>query len=149
MKRQREGGFLIAKVHQVGGRIFARKLKEHGVEEINPAQGRILFALWREDEIPISELAKRTSLEKSTLTAMLDRLEASGFLERVRSEEDRRVILVRRTEKDKAWEKVYVEVSQDMTRLFYTGFSEPEIDVFEEYLRRILANLTAFEEANR
>lgn len=149
MKRQREGGFLIAKVHQVGGRIFARKLKEHGVEEINPAQGRILFALWREDEIPISELAKRTSLEKSTLTAMLDRLEASGFLERVRSEEDRRVILVRRAEKDKAWEKVYVEVSQDMTRLFYTGFSEPEIDGFEGCLRQILANLTTFEEANR
>jgi DNA-binding MarR family transcriptional regulator len=148
MKRQREGGFLIAKVHQVGGRIFARKLKEHGVEEINPAQGRILFALWREDGIPISELAKRTSLEKSTLTAMLDRLEASGFVERVRSEEDRRVILVRRTEKDKAWEKVYVEVSQDMTRLFYTGFSAPEIDGFEGCLRRILANLTAFEEAS-
>ena len=146
MKTQREGGFLITKIHQVAGRIFARKLREHGIEEINPAQGRILFVLWREDSIPISELARRTSLEKSTLTTMLDRLETSGFLERVRCCDDRRVIRVRRTQKDRAWQKAYVAVSEDMNRLFYAGLAEQEIDRFENTLRHVLGNLTAFEE---
>ena len=49
MKHQREGGFLMAKIHQTAGRIFTRLLKEHGISEINPAQGRIMFVLWRED----------------------------------------------------------------------------------------------------
>jgi DNA-binding MarR family transcriptional regulator len=145
MKRQREGGFLIAKIHHVAGRIFARKLKEHGIEEINPAQGRILFVLWREDGIPINELARRTALEKSTLTTMLDRLEASGYLERVRSAEDRRAIFVRRTEKDRAGQRAYTAVSEQMNRLFYAGFSEEEIDRFEATLRRVLENLSGIE----
>ena len=146
MKRQRQGGFLIAKIHQVAGRIFARKLKEHGIDEINPAQGRIMFVLWREDGISINELAKRTSLKKSTLTSMLDRLEATGHLARVSSRSDRRQILIKRTAKDKALEDVYVAASQDMTKLFYKGFTAGEVSRFEKDLQRILGNLTEFEE---
>ncbi len=148
MKRQREGGFLVAKIHHVSGRIFARKLREHGIQEINPAQGRILFVLWREDRIPINELARRTALEKSTLTTMLDRLEASGHLERVRSAEDRRAILVRRTEKDRSSQRAYTAVSEEMNRLFYAGLSEEEIDGFETTLRRVLENLSTFEQTS-
>ena len=142
MKTQSEGGFLIAKIHQLAGRIFSRMLKECEVE-INPAQGRIMFVLWRSDGIPITELARKTSLEKSTLTSMLDRLEDAGYVARVHSPDDRRVNLIERTAKDKAWQKVYLRVSQQMTKLFYAGFSEAEIDEFERYLKRIFDNLSA------
>jgi DNA-binding MarR family transcriptional regulator len=141
MKDQRQGGFLISQIHRLGGRIFARKLKTHGIE-INPAQGRIMFVLWRNDGIPIAELAKQTSLGKSTLTNMLDRLEQSGYVRRVPSPRDRRMVLIERTEKDRAFQQLYVQVSQEMTALFYDGFSDAETDVFEEYLVRILDNLT-------
>lgn len=146
MKQQPQGGFLIAKIHQVAGRVFARMLADDGVHEINPAQGRIMFVLWREDGISINELAKRTALGKSTLTSMLDRLEASGHLRRARSPSDRRQILIQRTEKDRALEKLYVRVSREMTKLFYDRFTAAEIDRFEQDLGRILDNLTAAEE---
>jgi len=142
VKIQRRGGFLIAKIHQVSGRIFAKILKKAGISQINPAQGRILFALWKKDEIPITELARKTLLSKSTLTSMLDRLEKAGFIIRVPSKKDRRTILIKRTEKDKRLESIYVQVSDEMTNLFYNGFTSEEIDAFEEYLKRILANLT-------
>ncbi|KPK64514.1 MarR family transcriptional regulator [candidate division WOR_3 bacterium SM23_42] len=145
MKAQRKGGFLIAKIHQLTGRILSRKLKEHNIE-INPAQGRIMFVLWRNDEIPINELAKQTALRKSTLTSMLDRLEASGYVMRIPCSDDRRIILLKRTKKDRIYEKRYVQVSQDMTEIFYKGFSKREIDLFEEYLRRLLYNLMKYEE---
>lgn len=142
MKKQKQGGFLIARIHQLAGRIFARMLKDHGIDEINPAQGRIMFVLWRNDEIPINELAEKTSLGKSTLTSMLDRLENSGFIKRVHSRNDRRTILIKRTEKDKSFQDLYVKVSQEMTKLFYNNFSPKEIDQFENFLKRILDNLT-------
>ena len=145
MKDQRRGGFLIGQIHRLGGRIFARKLKTHGIE-INPAQGRIMFVLWRNDGIPIADLAKQTSLGKSTLTHMLDRLEQSGYVRRVPSPRDRRMVLIERTEKDRAFQQLYVQVSQEMTALFYDGFSDAEIDVFEEYLVRILDNLVQRQE---
>ena len=141
MKPPREGGFLISRIHQLSGRILARKLKQYEVDEINPAQGRILFALWREDNISIQELSKNTSLGKSTLTSMLDRLEEAGQICRVPSGDDRRKIMIRLTEKNRRLRTIYDQVSVEMTELFYDGFSVEEIDRFEEYLRRILSTL--------
>jgi MarR family transcriptional regulator, organic hydroperoxide resistance regulator len=146
MTSQRAGGFLIAKVHQLAGRIFARKLKAYQIEEINPAQGRILFVLWENDGIPINELAQKTSLGKSTLTSMLDRLEAAGHLVRSPCPEDRRKILIYRTEQNKRLQTLYTQVSQEMIDLFYTGFTDTEIDVFEQALQRILQNLEQVEQ---
>ena len=144
MRQQHQGGFLMAKIRQVGGRISERIMKKYDIE-INSAQGRIMFALWKQDSIAINELAQKTQLKKSTLTSMLDRLEKMGYIKRKHSQKDRRKILIKRTEKDKAIENKYVEVSQEMTRLYYKGFSEKEISRFERDLKRILDNLITFE----
>jgi len=144
MKQQRQAGFLMAKIRQVGERIFYRKLKESGIE-INPAQGRIMFVLWQNDGISIQELATKTQLGKSTLTSMLDRLEAMGYIRRQRSEQDRRKIFIFRTPKDRMMEKRYVELSEDIAELWYKGFSPEDIEAFERCLQRILDNVTEFE----
>jgi DNA-binding MarR family transcriptional regulator len=144
MKTQRQAGFLMAKIRQVGGRIAERILRDYNIE-ITSAQGRIMFALWQQDGVSINELAKKTQLGKSTLTSMLDRLEKMGYVKRQRSNEDRRKILIKRTQKDRALESKYVEVSEEITTLFYKGFSKNEIDRFENHLAQILDNLTVFE----
>jgi DNA-binding MarR family transcriptional regulator len=142
IERRSQAGFIISKVHYVAGRILAKKLKEHDLDDINPGQGRILFALWQGDGITIQELAKRTSLGKSTLTGMLDRLQDMGYIVRVPSEEDRRRIIIELTEKDKALRNAYSEVSSEMTGLFFNGFTDGEIEEFESYLERVLENLS-------
>jgi DNA-binding MarR family transcriptional regulator len=144
MKQQRQAGFLMAKIRQVGERIFDRKLKEYGIE-INPAQGRIMFALWQKDGISIQELAKKTQLGKSTLTSMLDRLEMMGYVRRQRCKKDRRKILIARTKKDRVLEKEYVKLSEQMSEIWYKGFAANETDKFEAYLQRILNNLVDYE----
>jgi DNA-binding MarR family transcriptional regulator len=144
MKQQRQAGFLMAKIRQVSGRIFERILNKYNIE-INSAQGRIMFALWQQDNISIIELAKKTQLKKSTLTSMLGRLEGMGYVKRQRSQKDRRIILIKRTNKDKNLEKKYVELSQELTKFFYKGFSESQIDRFEKDLELILNNLTEHE----
>ena len=141
MIQKREGGFLISKIHYLGRRIFNQMLKRDQID-VNPGQGRILYVLWNNDEIPINELAKQTALGKSTLTTMLDRLESEGHLIRVRSQDDRRIILIKLTEKNKALHEKYRRVSQQMTAQFYRDFTAKEIDAFEAFLVRILQNLS-------
>lgn len=141
MEQIRSGGYLISKIHQRGERIFARMLKGYNIHEINPAQGRILFALWQEDGIPIQQLSQKTALSKSTLTRMLDRLEKSGHILRHFSDDDRRKVLISLTEENRKIKKAYEEVSAEMTMLFYQGFSEDEITAFEKDLKRIYKNL--------
>ena len=144
MTIERRGGFLMSKIQHISGRIFSRMLKKHDID-INPAQGRIMFVLWQEDGLPIRELVRRTSLGKSTLTSMLDRLEAAGLIARERSVTDRRVILVKRTEQDRSRQRTYEAVSEEMNAIYYTGLTEREIDRFETTLRQILDNLTTYE----
>ena len=141
----REGGLLISQIFQLSGRIFARMMREAGLAHITPEQGRILFILWQQDDISIRELAKRTMLSKSTLTAILDRLEGSGHVVRVFSNEDRRKILIRLTEKDRELQETYTRLSDDMIALCYMGFGEKEIDMMEQSLKKVLENLKGIE----
>jgi MarR family transcriptional regulator, organic hydroperoxide resistance regulator len=145
MRTQRHGGFLVAKIHQLGSRIFARLLKQHGIDELNPAQGRIMFVLWQEDGIPFTELARRTQLDKSTLTSMVDRLERAGLVQRVPSKGDRRQIILHRTQKDRRLESLYVTVSREMNEVFYKGLSAHDATRLDSDLARILANLEEYD----
>jgi DNA-binding MarR family transcriptional regulator len=140
MSTARQGGFLIAKINQAAGRIFARMLRERGID-IHPGHGRILFVLWQHGAMPIHDLARRVSLGKSTLTNALDRLEASGDVRRVRSDTDRRSITVELTHKTAETRQVYEDVSLAMNEQFYREISDAEIDAFEATLKRILHNL--------
>ncbi|MFC2134339.1 MarR family winged helix-turn-helix transcriptional regulator [Bacteroidota bacterium] len=148
MKFKSRGGFLLSKIHQLAGRIFAKMLRNYNLE-LNPAQGRIMFVLWQKDGIPIQELAKETSLGKSTLTSMLDRLEKGGYVKRVPSPADRRTILIKRTKKDEAHKDEYIKVSDEITNVFYKGFSSNELKEFEKFLDRIFGNLTAYDKDNK
>lgn len=140
-----EGSFLIARIHQTSGRIFETILRKYGLSEISPAQGRVLFTLWKNDNVPIQELVRRTSLSKSTLTAMLDRLEEQGLIVRVASDRDRRETLIRLTPTDRSLRDAYARVSEEMAGIILAGFAEHEISDLEDKLRRILQNLSDHE----
>ncbi len=144
MRRQRRGGFLIGRIHQAGARVFARILRRHRVS-LSPPQGRVLFGLWQDGPMPIAEISRRTGLGKPALTGMLDRLERDGYVRRVRSTEDRRVVLVEPTARDVRSQAVFAKASDEMAALFYDGFTASEVDRFEADLARILENLSRVE----
>jgi MarR family transcriptional regulator, organic hydroperoxide resistance regulator len=136
-----QGGYLISKIHQTSDRVFNRLLKEAGIEEINPAQGRILFALWKRDDIPITELAKETLLHKSTLTKMLDNLEASGHIRRRYPPENRRTVYIQLTDENRRLKAKYEAVSEKMRNIYYRGFTGKEVGQLGDLLERVLENL--------
>lgn len=126
----------------MAGRVFSRILKEHEMVELNPGQGRIFFTLWQEDSIPMRELAQKTGLEKSTLSRMVERMEEAGLVERLHSDGDRRMVIVRLSSSSRDMKGSYEAVSAEMATLYYRGFNEAEMDAFEGYLERIYANLS-------
>jgi MarR family transcriptional regulator, organic hydroperoxide resistance regulator len=146
-KAPSQGGFLLAKAHQISGRIFSKLLKDAGGAAINPAQGRILFALWKVESMSITALAKETSLEPSTLTSMLDRLEAAGLVRRRPSAQDRRALEISCTAGGRAIQTHYATVSARMTEIFYGDMGADEIASFEKSLKQIVANLETAEGA--
>jgi DNA-binding MarR family transcriptional regulator len=142
-------GFLISQIKQVQSRIFQRLLQESGVEEFNGPQGHILYVLWQKDEVPIVELSQKTGLAKNTLTAMLGRMEEQGLIGRRSAEFDKRQSLIVLTEKARALQGKYDEVSRKMNEIFYRDFSEKEVEKIDQFLDRILLNLEQSERSSK
>lgn len=111
------------------------------MEEFNGPQGHILYVLWQEDGVPIAELVKGTGLAKNTLTAMLGRMEEAGLIARLPSERDRRQVLISLTAKARGLEEKYMEVSEEMNRLFYRGMGQQEAEQLDGLLDKVLKNL--------
>lgn len=135
-----KGGFYIAQIKQLQDRVFNRLLDEEGID-ITGSQGRILFILWKEDALSLTEISERASLAKNTVTVIVDRMVAKGVLQRDADLHDRRQAVISLTDKAKAMRNDYEKVSQRMNSLFYEGFIEDERQAFENYLARILGTL--------
>jgi DNA-binding MarR family transcriptional regulator len=75
-------------------RLRSRDSKDGG---ISFAQWHLLRRLAESDELPAGKLATEADLTPASVTQMLDHLAEVGFVERVRSATDRRVVLNRLT----------------------------------------------------
>ncbi|MHC1560863.1 MarR family winged helix-turn-helix transcriptional regulator [Actinomycetospora sp. C-140] len=57
----------------------------------------VMLALWGEAPLSVTELSRRLELDPGTLSPLLKRLEAAGYLTRGRSPDDERTLAVRLT----------------------------------------------------
>lgn len=64
---------------------------------ITISEWRVLATLAGSEPVSIGTLAQVTTMKQPTVTRVLDRMEAKGHVERLQSDEDRRVTLVRIT----------------------------------------------------
>jgi DNA-binding MarR family transcriptional regulator len=56
------------------------------------------LVLWEKDGISVSEIGSRLMLDNGTLSPMLKKMEQEGYIERNRSREDDRVVIITLTE---------------------------------------------------
>lgn len=136
-----KGGFYITQIKQLQDRIFEKLLLENGIK-ISGGQGRILFVLWKSDNLTISEKSKETSLAKNTVSVVINGMVNSELVARTINPDNRRQTIISLTEYAKSLQKKYEIVSDRMNALFYQGFSEQEQKQFEHYLECILHTLT-------
>lgn len=80
-------------------RFYRPLLDELG---ITYPQYLVLSALWESDGQSVGAIAQRLSLESSTITPLVKRLESAGLLTRLRSQSDERQVVVSLTANGKA-----------------------------------------------
>lgn len=140
MIKQTRGGTLLSQVHQVSDRVWSRILRKHNMENLSGARGRVIFALWSKNGVPIKILCEKTCLDKSTLTGILSRMERDGYISRECDKNDKRSTLIYLTGKEQNFLNRVEETSEEINNIFYKGFSDEEIVQFENYLERVLIN---------
>jgi DNA-binding MarR family transcriptional regulator len=94
--------FLCFAVYSTGfafNRVYRKLLARLG---LTYPQFLVMAALWGEDGASVGALGEKLSLDTSTLTPLLKRLEAMGLVDRRRSAQDERRVIVSLTSKGEA-----------------------------------------------
>lgn len=87
--------FSIYSANLAFSRVYKPVLEQLG---LTYPQYITLISLWEEDQQTVKGLSDKLFLEPSTMTPMLKRLEAMGYLTRTRGVEDERIVRVSLTE---------------------------------------------------
>ena len=75
------------------------KMNQYEVNNLSRGQGRVLAVLKRKDGISTKELALILGISISAVNSLLTKLEKNGFVVKINSDGDKRVLLVKLTEK--------------------------------------------------
>ena len=119
------------------GRIYKPLLDRLG---LTYPQFLVLMCLWTEDARSVGALGHALSLDSSTLTPMLKRLEAQGLLTRRRDSADERRVIVTLTDQGLALEDAAQGVVECAARDI--GLALPEQRQLHDLLARLRANIT-------
>lgn len=104
------------------------------------AQLPVLHWIRQMPEATAATLCRSIGSDTGSMTRMLDRLEEKGFVRRVRSQADRRVVRLELTAAGKAlWPMINPRVVKVLNR-FLKGFQHKELEMLKSLLRRMLAN---------
>ncbi|MBC9819680.1 MarR family winged helix-turn-helix transcriptional regulator [Terrabacter sp. MAHUQ-38] len=94
------GVLMFIAARDVENRVI-EAMRRAGVDDITVAQGRVAARIGPHGT-RLSDLAEQAQVTKQTATALVDRLEAAGYVERVPDPRDGRARLVRFTAKGEA-----------------------------------------------
>ena len=126
--------FSLSKISRKMSKIYREKLEEYGITQ---PQFFLLIALYDEDNILISKLAEKVSLDRATLTGILDRLERDGYVERVFSKNDRRAIYIKLTFKATNMENKLRAIYEKTNSAILSKLSKEEYDTFQKIIYKL------------
>jgi DNA-binding MarR family transcriptional regulator len=124
-------GAVTAAVRRLKGR------ETHRPGEMSYAQYGLLFRLADEGPLPTGELALLADLSPATATQMLESLAKGGFVERVRSETDKRVVLSSLTDRGRQLVEERRTFFEERWRRALAEFSDQDLDTAAAILDRI------------
>ena len=130
----------LSGVYHIKERLFSRLLRRHGMEHLSPAQSRILMALWEQDDIPVRKLASLTSLDKSTLSLSLSRMEQFGIVKRMGDTSDRRVVRVKLTDDGRTLRQSSVKAMQELEIMLFENIKQEDKEIFLQVLEQVYEN---------
>ena len=130
-------------IRLLNGRIFQKLLNRDPEALYRSEQGKILAVLWNSETgcATATDIALETGLANNTLTTMIKNLEEKNLVTVSPCGLDKRKKYLVLTDLGWSQQEVSDRVSQELDAIYYKGFSDKEIEQFEDFQERILANL--------
>ncbi len=133
--------FWLTQVIGARDRELAQGLKDFG---LRVPEWRALAALYSRRGCTTSQLADLSTIDRTTLTRTVDRMQEAGWIERLADGVDLRITRLALTPAGKKmFERIWPEV-QRLNEIALAGVSNSEMELFKRVLGRMHANLEAY-----
>ena len=147
----RTTGNLISLLQEKSSQIpqfIMSRLSDYGLQKFSPSHIEVLYYLIREGSLPMRIIAKRINKDKSTLTALVIKLESFDYVKRAPSPQDQRSVVLSLTTKGKELIPVVDEISKQLLQEFFEPFSKQELYTMHELISKIDLNSQKNEKVN-
>jgi DNA-binding MarR family transcriptional regulator len=131
--------FLIARICHSHRYLVQTKLSQHN---LYVGQEMFLLPLWEQDGQNLTQLAETLCVKQATVSRMLDRIEGSGWVTRVKDPDDGRVSLVYLTEEGRDLLEPIVDMWQEVDAVMLQGFTLEERLLLRRLLIQVYTNLS-------
>ncbi|MGO0905967.1 MarR family winged helix-turn-helix transcriptional regulator [Clostridioides difficile] len=122
-------------------KFIENKLNKNGLNELLPTHGNILTALYENNGIlTMKEIANKIGKDKSTVTVLVNKLISLGYIERQKSDNDKRITYIKLTEKAMLIEDTFNSISLQVKETAYYNITEKEKQEFLRILKKINSN---------
>lgn len=126
--------FMLTKAHHSVYQVFKSDLAKY---DVTPSQYALLRCLWDNDGQTSKNLADRLSLDYSTMTTHLDRLEHKGLITRNAAPCDRRALQVSLTDKGRELEEPLINAIVEANNKFLKNVDNEKWLEFRNFLQQL------------
>lgn len=137
-----EVGSMIQKLVRVFQLFERDQIKTHG---FTTSQCYTILELQKSESLTMNELSEKMNLNSSTMTRILDNLVRDKYISREKDEFDRRIVLVRLTDKGREAAKNLDTTVREYYKKIIANIPEGQVD---EVLKSVNILQRAFEKAN-
>jgi len=134
----------IANIHNSANKLIIEELKQYNLEGLAPSHGDILIVLYQNEAgVPMNKITASINKDKSTVTALVTKLEKMELISKFKNENDSRSTMIKLTKKGLETKPIVMnKISKKLLETTYDGFTKEEKDLLCNLLERIKTNFT-------
>jgi DNA-binding MarR family transcriptional regulator len=133
--------FLIGRIQYKANKFLVQEMRNHHINGLATSHGEILGSLIFRGPLSMTEIARIIDKDKSTITALVNKLIRLGYVEKRKHDADNRFSLITVTQKGEALKPVFVSIARKLRALSYMDIPDGERETLVRLLTKLNENL--------
>jgi DNA-binding MarR family transcriptional regulator len=133
--------FLIGRIQYKASRFLTRELRKHDIKGLATSHGEILGALMFRGPLSMTEIARIIDKDKSTITALVNKLIRLGYVEKRKYGADNRFNHIAVTQKGEELKPAFVSIARKLRTLAYKDIPDDERETMVRLLAKLNENI--------
>lgn len=140
-EKMKEINNILVEIYDDINHIEEYSIKQGAFNDISITEIHTIEAVGMYGSKTMSEVAQTLNITMGTLTTAVDKLIKKGYMERSRSDSDRRIVNVSLTKRGKLAYRIHEKFHMDMVRAIMEDFTPEEEDILLRGLRKLNMHL--------